>query len=56
MVLMLWGIVMTILWQREAHKAEEFKQFTVYKLQQVARGEAKIVDNGESIEIIKVKG
>jgi hypothetical protein len=53
-VLIVWGLVMTILWQREAYKSEEFKQFTVFKLQQVLSGKAKIVDNGESIEIINL--
>lgn len=52
---MVWGIVMTILWQRALYKSEEFKQFTVRKLQEIVKGEAKIVDNGESIQIVRIK-
>jgi len=55
-VLFIWGIVMTVLWQRALHESGEFKKFTVFKLKEVARGEAKIVDDGESIQIIRVKG
>ena len=51
-ILIIWGIVMTILWQRALYKAEEFKQFTVFRLKQVANGRARVVDNGDSIEII----
>jgi len=54
-VLFIWGIVTTVLWQRALHESVEFKKFTVFKLQEVARGKAKIVDNGESIEIVRVK-
>jgi len=54
-ILMVWGIVMTILWQRALYKSEEFKQFTVRKLQEIVKGEAKIVDNGESIQIVRIK-
>jgi len=54
-ILIIWGIVMTVLWQRTLYKSEEFKQFTVRKLQEIVKGEAKIVDNGESIQIIRVK-
>ena len=56
MVLFIWGIVTTVLWQRALHESVEFKKFTVFKLQEIARGEAKIVDDGESIQIIRVKG
>lgn len=52
LVLFLWGSVMTILWQMSLHESKEFKRFTVFKLKEVAKGRAKIVDNGESIEII----
>jgi hypothetical protein len=51
MVLFVWGSVMTILWQRALFDAKEFKRFTVYRLQEVANGRAKVIDTGESIEI-----
>jgi hypothetical protein len=55
MLLFVWGSAMTVLWQRSVFDAKEFKRFTVYRLQEVASGRAKVIDTGESIEIKPIK-
>jgi len=50
--LLVWALAMTFLYIKAKFDAKNLKDFTVYKLQQVASGEAKIVDDGESISIV----
>lgn len=50
--LLVWAMLMTFLYVASRHNASRFKRFTVYKLQQVASGKAKVVDDGESISIV----
>jgi hypothetical protein len=50
--LMVWALFMTILYCVAKSNAKDFKKFTVYKLRQVAKGKAKVVDDGESIQIV----
>ena len=52
MFLMLWAVVMTVMYYFSQRNAEVFKQFTAYKLKQVASGEATVVVDDESIQII----
>jgi hypothetical protein len=54
--LLVWAIAMTILWQRAVYRRNEFMKFTVIKLRDVASGKARVVDDGEHIEIIDIKG
>ena len=52
MYLVVWASFMTLLYLISKHDAKSFKQFTVYKLRQVAKGKAKVVDDGESVQIV----
>ena len=54
MFLIVWASFMTLLYLISKHDAKNFKDFTVYKLQQVAVGKAKVVDHGDSIEIVDI--
>jgi hypothetical protein len=54
MFLVVWASAMTLLYFIEKHDAKNFKDFTVYKLQQVAKGKAKVVDDGNRIEIVDI--
>ena len=53
--LLVWALVMTYLWQRAVYDRKEFMKFTLRSLAKVASGQARIVDNGDSIEIINIK-
>jgi len=52
MFLFTWASVVTMLFFMKKHDMEVFRQFTCYKLKQVANGEATIVDRGDRVEII----
>ena len=52
MYLIVWALVMTLLYCVAKHDAIYFKRITVYKLRQVAKGKAKVVEDGESIQIV----
>lgn len=52
MFLVVWATAMTLLYVMAKTDAKNFKDFTVYKLRQVAKGRAKVVDDGESISIV----
>lgn len=52
MFLVVWASFMTLLYLISKHDAKNFKDFTLYKLRQVAKGEAKVVDDGDSISIV----
>jgi hypothetical protein len=54
MFLVVWSSAMTLLYVMAKNDARNFRQFTVYKLQQVAKGKAKIVDDGESVSIVDI--
>ena len=54
MFLVVWASFMTLLYFMEKHDARNFKDFTVFKLQQVVKGKAKVVDHGDSIEIVDI--
>jgi len=52
MFLFVWAMAMTFLFFIKQRDMEVFKQFTVYKLKQVAKGEAVVVVDDESVQII----
>jgi hypothetical protein len=52
MFLLVWAMAMTFLFFVKQRDMEVFKQFTVYKLKQVAKGEAVVVVDDESVQII----
>lgn len=52
MFLIVWASFMTLLYLMSKHDANNFKRFTVYKLRQVACGKAKVIDDGESVQIV----
>jgi hypothetical protein len=52
MFLFAWAMLMTFLFFVKQRDMEVFKQFTVYKLKQVASGEAIVVVDNESVQII----
>jgi hypothetical protein len=52
MFLFVWASVMTMLFFMKKRDMELFKDFTVFKLKQVACGEATVVDRGDRVEII----
>lgn len=52
MFLMFWAMVVTMLFFMKKHDMEMFRQFTVMKLKQVAKGDATVVDRGDRVEII----
>ena len=52
MFLFVWAMAMTFLFFIKQRDMEVFKQFTVYKLKQVANGEAVVVVDDESVQII----
>jgi hypothetical protein len=52
MFLFVWAMAMTFLFFVKQRDMEVFKQFTVYKLKQVAKGEAVVVVDDESVQII----
>jgi hypothetical protein len=52
MFLFVWASFVTMLFFMKKHDMEVFKDFTVYKLKQVAKGEATVVDRGDRVEII----
>lgn len=52
MFLLVWAMAMTFLFFVKQRDMEVFKQFTVYKLKQVAKGEATVVVDDESVQII----
>ena len=52
MFLFEWAVVMTVMYYLAKRNAEVFKQFTVFKLKQVASGEATIVIDDDYVQII----
>jgi hypothetical protein len=52
MFLFAWASFVTMLFFMKKHDMEVFRDFTVYKLKQVAKGEAVVVDKGDRVEII----
>lgn len=50
--LLSWAVLMTVMYYLAKRNAEVFKQFTVYKLKQVASGEATIVIDDDYVQII----
>lgn len=52
MFLIVWASFMTLLYVMAKNDAKNFRQFTVYKLRQVACGKAKVIDDGESVQIV----
>jgi hypothetical protein len=52
MFLVLWASAMTLLYVMAKNDAKNFKDLTLYKLRQVAKGKAKVLDDGESIQIV----
>jgi hypothetical protein len=52
MFLVIWASFMTLLYLISKHDAKNFKDFTVYKLRQVAKGRAKVVDDGDTVQIV----
>ena len=52
MFLVLWASAMTILYVMAKSNAKDFKDFTLYKLRQVAKGKAKVVDDGDTVQIV----
>jgi hypothetical protein len=52
MFLVLWASAMTLLYVMAKNDAKNFVDFTVYKLRQVAKGKAKVVDDGENVQIV----
>lgn len=52
MFLFAWASVVTMLFFMKKHDMEMFRQFTVMKLKQVAKGDATVVDRGDRVEII----
>ena len=52
MFLVVWASAMTLLYVMAKNDAKNFRQFTVYKLIQVAKGKAKVVDHGDRVEIV----
>jgi hypothetical protein len=54
MFLVLWASAMTLLYVMAKNDAKNFRDFTVYKLQQVVKGKAKVVDHGDRIEIVDI--
>jgi hypothetical protein len=52
MFLFFWASVVTMLFFMKKHDMEMFRQFTVMKLKQVAKGDATVVDKGDRVEII----
>ena len=52
MFLVIWASFMTLLYLISKHDAKNFKDFTVYKLRQVAKGKAKVVDDGDTVQIV----
>lgn len=52
MFLLGWAMIATFLFFVKQRDMEVFKQFTVYKLKQVANGEAVVVVDDESVQII----
>jgi hypothetical protein len=52
MFLFAWASFVTMLFFMKKHDMEVFKDFTVYKLKQVASGKATVIDHGDRVEII----
>jgi hypothetical protein len=52
MFLVLWASAMTLLYVMAKNDAKNFRDLTLYKLRQVAKGKAKVLDDGESIQIV----
>ena len=52
MFLFVWASLMTFLFFIKQRDMEVFKDFTVYKLKQVASGKATVIDHGDRVEII----
>ena len=52
MFLVLWASAMTLLYVMAKNDAKNFKDLTLYKLRQIAKGKAKVLDDGESIQIV----
>jgi hypothetical protein len=52
MFLVVWASAMTLLYVMAKTDAHNFKRFTVFKLRQVASGKAKVVDDGETVQIV----
>ena len=52
MFLFAWAMLMTFLFFVKQRDMEVFKQFTVYKLRQVASGEAIVVVDDETVQIL----
>ena len=52
MFLVLWASAMTLLYVMAKNDAKNFKDLTLFKLRQVAKGKAKVLDDGESIQIV----
>jgi hypothetical protein len=52
MFLFVWASLMTFLFFIKQRDMEVFKDFTVYKLKEVASGKATVIDHGDRVEII----
>jgi hypothetical protein len=52
MFLFAWAMLMTFLFLVKQRDMQVFRQFTAYKLKQVASGEAIVVVDDESVQII----
>ena len=52
MFLVIWASFMTLLYLISKHDAKNFKDFTVYKLRQVAKGRAQVVHDGDTVQIV----
>jgi len=52
MFLFCWASLMTFLFFIKQRDMEVFKDFTVYKLKEVASGKATVIDHGDRVEII----
>jgi hypothetical protein len=52
MFLFAWAMLMTFLFLCKKRDMEIFRQFTAYKLKQVASGEAIVVVDDENVQII----
>jgi hypothetical protein len=52
MFLVIWASFMTLLYLISKHDAKNFKDFTVYKLRQIAKGKAKVIDDGDTVQIV----
>lgn len=52
MFLFVWGGFMTLLYFAKKSRYEDFKRHTAYKLSQISKGEATVIDRGDYLEIV----